>query len=126
MTDEPSTSLLAFVRGERTWHESGVTGISVDFDHWSLHEEPVGTSTPIRVTVADVAQGFQGFMGEPEELRRWAFVILNASNCIELDDAFESSEDGENLLEALWDAAFGRPIGPAARRTIQNSGIHHV
>lgn len=126
MTEEPGPGLLAFVRGERRWHEIGVPGMSVDFDRWSLYEAPVGASTPTRVTLADVAQGFQGHLGEPEELRRWAFVILNASNSIELDDAFETTDDGEILLEALWDAAFGRPINPAARRTIQNSGIRQV
>lgn len=118
IAETASTNLLSFVRGERRWGEAEVPGISVDFERWSLNEAPLAGPAPVRATLADVVQGFQEHLGEPEELRRWAFVVLNASNSIELDEAFESTEEGEILLDALWDAAFGRPISPAARQTL--------
>ena len=118
IAETSSANLLTFVRGERRWGEAEVPGISVDFERWSLSEAPLAEAAPVRATPADVVRGFQEHLGEPEELRRWAFVVLNASNSIELDEAFESTEEGERLLEALWDAAFGRPISPAARQAI--------
>lgn len=113
-----SGNLLTFVRGERSWGEADVPGINVDFQRWSLNEAPLAEANPVHATLADVAQGFQEHLGEPEELRRWAFVVLNASNSIELDEAFESTEEGEILLDALWDTAFGRPISPATRQAL--------
>lgn len=126
IAETASGNLLTFVRGERSWGEAQVPGISVDFQRWSLNEAPPAEATPVHATLADVAQGFQEHLGEPEELRRWAFVVLNASNSIELDEAFESTEEGETLLEAMWDAAFGRPISPAACRIVEDLGVRHT
>lgn len=126
IAETASANLLTIVRGERRWGEAEVPGISVDLERWSLSEAPLAEATPVHATLTDVAQGFQEHLDEPEKLRRWAFVVLNASNSIELDEAFESTEEGEALLEAMWDAAFGRPISPAARRIVGDLAVRHA
>ena len=100
--------MLAVVRGEVPWHALNTEGLDVrrEGDGWSIPFVRIPALTP---SIGDVAQGIKNLSSRPEELREWASFVLAAAS---LDDlgSLENSPDGEDLLSALWDIAFGDPL----------------
>ena len=67
----------------------------------------VGLRAPVSVDLQpiDLAFGLLEYKDNPEKLREWATFIMSASEVIDLT-FLESWPEGEELLEALWDASF--------------------
>lgn len=90
---------LRFVRGEVHWREIEELGVAIEFDEQglgTLTEEAQNYSTTPEVR--DVAWGFMRHFSSETALREWAFVVLGASNLIDLS-ALEGSESGRKLLD---------------------------
>ena len=106
--------ILQVVRGERPWTDLRQLGISVQVEgtRYTYHNP-----RPIEATarVYDLARGFLAYRQDPQRLREWAF-ILEASD-IDLDVAGHPA--GEMLLDALWRASFGEPLGEAVFHTAE-------
>ena len=85
-------------------------GVSVDVQENEAAKErriKVGLRTPVSVDLQpeDLALGLLEYKDHPAKLQEWATFIMSASEIIDL--AFlESWPEGEELLEALWDASF--------------------
>jgi len=59
----------------------------------------------------DVAAGIASLANDPERLAEWASILLVSS--VFLDLAMESEAAGEELLGALWNLSFGKPLDGA-------------
>src|SRR3990172_10625441 len=108
-----SELILQVVRGERPCSELALVRISVMFQGDSCVIE-----NPRRVQAvaqaADIAKGLVTNRESPEALTLWARVVLAGSSFLDLN--LEAHPTGDILLNALWDAAFGRPVGDDALR----------
>lgn len=105
------TPIHSFVIGESDVERLADVGIGFTFDGSGVQlEEPAGLEEVVRPTVAEVAQGFIASWARGRDaLQRWAQVVL-ALSAIDLAD-LEDRKDGEELLNAVWDAADGNPAG---------------
>lgn len=63
--------------------------------------------SPLHVELrpVDIALGLLAHKNHPEALREWASFVLSASEIIDLT-SLESWPEGDELLNALWDASF--------------------
>ena len=117
---DPMTELiLEVVTGDRHWHDLKKLGISVvlNEDRIAILGQP---RLPVRVGLAQVAQGWLRHSTDERALREWARVIHGGVNLVDLD--FGDSAEAERLRDALWRVAFGEIITPemdaAARRCL--------
>lgn len=62
----------------------------------------------------DVARGLAKYSKTPDQLKTWAWFLLASSSFLEL--AMEDHPAGDALLNALWDASFGKPVDPETIR----------
>lgn len=60
----------------------------------------------------DIAHGLLTYRGQPQALQEWA-TFLQCADIIDLA-SFESSQQGDELLNALWDASFEARITSAS------------
>src|ERR1700685_648340 len=95
-------------RGERPSQAPRTLGVSTDPDAGEAGDIP---PLDVSITADDLALGFVVHLENPQELRRWAFV-LQAAPCD--FSAVQAVPDGELLLDALWQASFGDPLDAAA------------
>lgn len=106
-----SDVILEVVRGERPWRELATVGIRITFDGNATHAENqrkvVAVARP-----ADVAKGLIAHEANPLELQEWARVMLAGVSFLDLD--LEDQPDGDILLDALWNARFGRMVSDRA------------
>src|SRR5437764_1369299 len=93
---ESTTVVRQVVRGERPWHALRDLGMSVDPDAGQTADIP---PLEVRITAEDLALGFVAHLDNPEELRRWAFV-MQAAPCD--FSTVAARPEGEWLLDALW------------------------
>jgi hypothetical protein len=107
------TALLSgFVRGDEDWQSLCAIGINIGLTDGVQVEIPasIPTFTPV---IEDLATGLLRYWAVGGELARvWAQVLL-ATTPVDLI-ALEISDDGNHLLEALWDLADGRPVTESA------------
>ena len=122
-SNDPAT-ILKVARGEEPWTVLGAFGITISFDDEGKcrveGKETVGT----KPLLADVASGFLKFRGHPDELRRWASVVLMAP-VFDLEN-LQDHATGEMFLESLWDAAYGDPVSEetfAAASKVEGEGF---
>jgi hypothetical protein len=59
------------------------------------------------VSIYDIVRGFLTHLGDASKLREWAFVV----EAVPFDFDVESHPAWEAVLNALWDASFGEPLG---------------
>lgn len=73
--------------------------------------------TPLHVELhpVDIAHGLLTYKNQPDALREWASFILSASEILDLT-SLESWPEGDELLNALWDASFEAQIKSASIR----------
>jgi hypothetical protein len=114
----PLDTILQVVRGERPWTD--LRAIGIDIDVWlestgyrSHFENP--QQHEATANVHDLAQGFITHRHDPCALREWAFVM----ETVDVDLDAEQHPAGDRMLEALWDASFGNPIGAEVWQTIE-------
>lgn len=99
--------IISVIRGKAHWSSlnCGEIVIRKDGDQWivpSLQEI-------IAPKLSDVASGILNLYPRTGELQEWASFLLAASPLITFD-AFESSQDGEFLLNILWDLSSSEDI----------------
>jgi hypothetical protein len=112
MAEAPAL-ILAFVRGEQSWGILEKASIYID-----LRDDGYEIDNSWQVTVdaslKDVSQGLLSNWRSPDQLRGWAGIILAGSSFLDLSNEFETTPEGDILLTALWDAAFGDEVGKDA------------
>lgn len=101
---DPTEATLAFVRGEQGWRSLERIGVNLSLRGDQL--AVVGSiPSPVVVTARDVATGWLRLADHPDELRRWAQVVMGAVSIIELD--FQDTGEEDALKDALWQVSFG-------------------
>lgn len=105
-----SELIRGVVRGQLPMSALADAGISIDVREDETAKErriKVGLRTPVSVDLqpVDLALGLLEYKDNPEKLQQWATFIMSASEVIDLT-FLESWPEGEELLEALWDASF--------------------
>lgn len=67
----------------------------------------VGLQTPVAVDLRpiDIALGLMEYKSNPAKLQEWATFVMSASEIIDLT-FLEAWPEGDELLNALWDASF--------------------
>jgi len=99
--------LLSVVHGELRWTELPIGLVEKrGGQEWFF---PATDFSPIVLDAKDITQGIKALAMHTEELRAWAAFILAASSLLSFEK-FDESEEGEVLLETLWDIAFGVPL----------------
>jgi len=97
--------ILDFVRGDRSWSDLELLGARIAFSDDGCDVE--GRLEVVRPTVRDIAQGFVRHLAEPRHhLQKWAQVVLAGVGFIDLGE-LEAHADGDEILNALWDASAG-------------------
>ncbi len=69
----------------------------------------------VQARIRDVAEGLLRYRARIGDLRDWARVILMGAG-VDLADEFETSQEGDVLLNSLWDLSFGGALGDDAVR----------
>ena len=99
--------ILEVVRGETPWSALQELDITLE-----LNEGSVSIQNPQHLAAvakpADISRGFLKYQNDPERLKTWAWLVVAGSSLIDLD--LEGHAQGEALLGALWDAAYGAPL----------------
>ncbi len=115
---EAAELILAFVRGERSWKVLEKAGVYIEFrpDGYEIDNPWKLTAT---ASPRDVALGILVYYRSSEQLRRLAGIILAGSSFLDLSDEFETTPEGDVLLNALWDATFGDEINQEAVRVAE-------
>lgn len=91
------------VRGERPWTDIRLIGATVR-EHagvWEIGYKGKICSTP---DLNDIVAGLRAYMDRPTDMREWAHVLLGGSGFVDFA-GLDSTEAGEVLVEALWEAA---------------------
>jgi hypothetical protein len=110
----------AVVQGKLPILALAEAGVSIDVrenESENEHRVKVGLRTPLSVDLqpVDLALGLLEYKDNPAKLREWATFIMSASEVIDLT-FLESWPEGEELLEALWDASFEGRVNDATVR----------
>lgn len=112
-TAEAEKVILSFVRGECSWRALEKAGIYIE-----LKDDGYEIDNPWRIVAKacplDLAQGILAYRRAPNQLQRWAGIILAGSSFLDLGEDFETTPEGGVLLNALWDSAFGGQVNPNA------------
>lgn len=102
---DAADAVLRFVRGKASWRSLERVGIYVE-----LKDEGCEIDNPWEIVVnaaaGDIAEGLLAHRDDPQELVRWARIVMGGSGFINLN-ALEQSAQGDVLLNALWDAMDG-------------------
>lgn len=104
-----SQILIEVVRGERPVGELGTAGVVVR----ALPDGRLRVTNPrgarAVATARDVAIGLIQLRAQGSAVvSEWAKYVLDVA--VPVDLAFSESEDEDQLLSGLWDAAFGAPL----------------
>jgi hypothetical protein len=106
---EAEKLILAFVRGDRSWETLGRAGVYIE-----IRGDGYEIDNPWKLTAKvyprDVAHGLLVYRRTSYQLQRWSGIILAGSSFLDLSEEFDTTPEGDILLNALWDAAFGDEI----------------
>jgi hypothetical protein len=105
-TEAAAETVRQVVRGERPWTDLRPLGMAVRFEGGRCVFEDTGP-LDLRVDVHDLARGFLAHLHDPSGLKEWAFVM----EALPVDLDVEGHPEGETVLNALWSASFGEPLG---------------
>jgi hypothetical protein len=112
-TNEALELILSFVRGERPWTALEKAGV-----HIETKDDGYEIDNPWHLAAKahprDVAQGLLFYRRTPDQLQRWARIILAGSSFLDFRNDFETTTEGDVLLNALWDSGFGDGISQEA------------
>lgn len=101
---DPDQLLRSLLRGEAEWSDLRTLGVSVEFRDGRLRLEEPPDAPVYEARVEDIARGLLAHWVR-STLQEWARVVL-ATGTIEIA-CLEDTEEGELLLEALWECAEG-------------------
>lgn len=112
MNAEASELIRAFVRGERSWRALEKAGVYIELrgDEYEI-DNP--WQLVVKASLRDIAQGLLAHRISNDQLRHWAGIILAGSSFLDLSE-FETTSEGNILLSAIWDAAFGDEVSQDA------------
>lgn len=118
--DLPRELVRAVVRGQLPMSALEDAGVSVNVQENEPGKErriKIRLRTPLSVDLqpVDLALGLLEYKDNPPKLQEWATFIMSASEIIDLT-FLESWPEGEELLEALWDASFEGRVKEATVR----------
>ncbi len=105
--DAAEKTILGVVRGERPWTDLRLLGMT-DGPEEGSWQFPVAFPADTQVAVGDLARGLLAHLHDGPRLKEWA--TLMEALPYELVDA-ESHPEGQTVLDALWSASFGDPLG---------------
>jgi hypothetical protein len=112
-TANASALIIEFVRGKVSWKTLERAGVFVE-----LKDDGYEIDNPwqvaAKVHLRDVSEGLLVYQRIPDQMQRWAGIILAGSSFLDLSEEFETTPDGDILLNALWDAAFGDEVSQEA------------
>lgn len=111
-----SELILQVVRGEKPWTDLARLGITIVFEGSATRVDNPRGMVAVAQPV-DIAQGLLEYRDRPDDLRAWARVILAGVPFLDL--ALDDQPVGDILLDALWDATFGRQLADEAIRTAE-------
>lgn len=60
-------------------------------------------------SMRDIAAGFVARLGNIDEMKEWARIVICGSSFLDLSEEFDNLPEGDVLLNALWDAMAGVP-----------------
>lgn len=105
--------IRSFVRGKASWRALEGAGVYVEIkdDGYEIDNPRKVVSTAY---LQDVSEGLLVYQQVPDQRRRWAGIILAGSSFLDLSEEFETTPEGDVLLNALWDAAFGDEVSEEA------------
>jgi hypothetical protein len=111
--------VLSVVRGERSWRDLRRLGLDISRrgSTWHFGASP---DRPLRVSASDLQEGLTRALRNENAGREWAGFVLAASSLIDLE-ALESEEEGENILNCLWDLSIGDT--QSTREVLSRKGI---
>lgn len=112
MTSNALDLILAFVRGEESWGVLEKAGIFIEIKN-DGYEIANPWQLIAKIHLRDMAQGLLAYHLASERMQQWASIILAGSSFLDLEE-FELSPEGDVLLNALWDAAFGEEVSQEA------------
>ncbi len=107
---------LEIIRGDRPLSEVSRLGVTMSATPLFFELDARRRADAVVPTVDDVATGFLSHMGDPDELRDWAAVILGA-DFIDLL-ALEGDSDGMSMIEGMWEVSSGGAVAPSVMRAI--------
>ncbi len=107
---------LEIIRGDRPLSEVSRLGITMSATPLFFELDARRRPDALVPTVDDVATGFLAHMGDRDELRDWAAVILGA-DFIDLL-ALENDSDGKSMIEGMWEVSSGGAVAPSVMRAI--------
>jgi hypothetical protein len=105
--------ILSFVRGKSSWQVLERAGIYIEHKN-DGYEIDNPWQLVVTIFLRDMAQGLMVYRRSPDQLQRWAGIILAGSSFLDFSEEFETTPEGDILLNALWDAAFGDEISQEA------------
>lgn len=106
MTSETAAIVKGVLRGERSVDDLESAGVKVEHRESGLYvEAPRGFS--VVMTLSDAARALVRLSSRFQDLREWAQFVLASPTTVVLEAGFEASAEGEALLSAIWDGAFG-------------------
>jgi hypothetical protein len=109
-----SETVLQVVRGERPWTDLRTVGMEVELEgNRCVVRNP--RDVEVTANVHDLAKGFRAYLHDPRKLKEWAFVVEAA----DVDLEVEGHPAGDTLLNALWRASFGEPLGEDVVKVIE-------
>jgi hypothetical protein len=108
--DSGAETILKVVRGGRPWSDLYSLGMTGRPEKGSC-QFPAAFPGDTRVTVRDLARGLLTHLRDGPRLQEWA--VLMEALPYDLVDA-ESHPEGQTVLDALWSASFGDPLGEEA------------
>lgn len=113
--EEPEELILDAVRGRIPWSVLEKFGITMDI-RGVLPNRIYHIDNPRRlVAVAemkDIAEGLLKFCDSPRVVAEWASIVLAGSTFIDFADEVEMHPYGDEIIDALWDAAFEGKVTP--------------
>ena len=112
-------TLLRIAQGTTNWRVLETFGVKADLDRLpaTLHE-PAGLPF-VEVTIEDLRTGYAALKEDRYALRQWAQILMM---CLCFDFApLEDVPVGDDLLNGLWDLAYGDE--PQAEALAAISGV---
>jgi hypothetical protein len=107
-------TLLAIIRGEMPLSVLPELGIEVARPGGRFELKSSLSEAVVKPSVSDIARGLLMHRLNRDDLMTWAFFVLGAAE-INFREV-ESHPQGEDLIEALWDASFEGKLSSEALR----------
>jgi hypothetical protein len=100
----PADTILAVIRGDLPLASLESVGVHMVIRE-NTYEEHIEVPVEVMPSASDIVQGLLTYRNQANELRRWALFIMG-SEVVSFEE-LHGDPQGEQLIEAIWDASFG-------------------